>query len=67
MSKGSKIKASAFTSMAALVREILVLLGDGYKLEIIITPEQKERLDNELDGVKGRGRVRVSMDEFDPR
>lgn len=59
MSGESQIRASDFTTVSALVREIQVLLGRGYKLEIIITPDLRERLNNELEGVKGRGKVTV--------
>jgi hypothetical protein len=61
MSEESQIRASDFTSVSAFVREIMVLLEAGHKLEIIITPKVKERLDNELDGVKVLGRVKVKQ------
>lgn len=50
-----QIRAADFTSVSALVREIFVLLEEGHKLEIVITPAVKEQLDTELDGVKTFG------------
>lgn len=57
-----QLEATRFTSYSALVREILALLeSTDYKLAIIIpnVPSLKERLDNEMEGVKTLGRVKV--------
>lgn len=49
-----------FTSTSALAREIIALLeNSSYKLEIMAKPDEMERLNNELDGAKTMGRVKV--------
>jgi hypothetical protein len=58
----SQVNASSFTTVSALVREILALLAEtDYKLEIIITPNIREQLDNELESVRTLGRVKVKQ------
>jgi hypothetical protein len=51
-----------FTSTSALAREVVALLeASDYKLVIAVSPSEKEMLDNELEGVRALGRVKVEI------
>lgn len=57
-----QLESKRFTTVSALAREIVALLEcSNYKLEIIIPQCIREQLDNELDGVKTLGRVKVKQ------
>lgn len=49
-----------FTNPAAFVREIRALLeSTDYKLELVIRPEDRERLEAEFEGFRALGRIKV--------
>ena len=55
-----RLESARFTTSGAFVREIIALIEfSDYRLILVIPPSLKEQLDNELEGTRCLGRVRI--------
>ena len=57
-----RLESRRFTSLAAFVREVSVLLTEtDYRLSLVILEADRERLDAELSGLRTLGRLKVTV------
>jgi hypothetical protein len=54
-----KVELRRFTSMLEYLREVDKLLQQGEALVLVIPPDRREQFENEVEGWRSLGRVKV--------